>query len=153
MPDNFQKTHKQLQRLLREALKLTKSLPQPEGVAQETATFYDTDASRYHIDHYGDRLWALYEGEDLVVVTAYRRGARAVLGKLQSLERQLAELRQLLADQATSTPLAAPEQPDHSHAPPQRSQERVHRPAEQLPLIEKHPRYRATNRPSSGRGR
>jgi len=94
----------------------------------------------------------LYEGEDLVVVTAYRRGARAVLDKLQSLEHQLVELRQLLADQTISAQQTPPRQ-EHPRAPSLTFQERLHRPAEQLPLIEKHPRYRATNRPSSARGR
>jgi|GEM_PF-5430130 len=152
MPDDFRKTHKQLQRLLREALTLTKRLPQSEGAEQEAATSYETDASRYRIDHYGDRLWALYDGQNLVVVTAYKRGAQEVLGRLESLERQLAELRLLLTDQATSAQQVTPERQEHP-SPSSRFQDRIHHSAEQLPLIEKHPRYRMTNRPSSGRGR
>jgi len=62
MLDDFQKTHKQLQRLLREALKLTKGLPQPEGIAREAAVSYNTDASRYRVARYGDRLWAVVRG-------------------------------------------------------------------------------------------
>jgi hypothetical protein len=153
MPDDFRKRRQHLQRLLREALTLTKSLPPPEGAAQEAATSYDTDTSRYRIARYGDRSWAAYEGDELIAVTAYKKGALAIVGRLQSLERQLAELHQRLADQAASAQQAPPERQEHPQSSPLTFQERLHRPAEQLPLIEMHPRYRAINRPSSARGR
>jgi hypothetical protein len=152
MPDDSRKTRQQLQRLLREALTLTKRFPQPDGAAQEAAASYDTAAPRYRIARYGDRSWAAYEGDELIAVTAYKKGALAIVGRLQSLERQLAELRQLLADQAMSAEQTTPERQQHP-SPSSRFQDRMHRPAEQLPLIEKHPRYRATNRPSSARDR
>ena len=35
------------------------------------------------IERYGNsRFWALYDGQDLVVVTVYKRGAREVLRRL-----------------------------------------------------------------------
>ncbi len=39
----------------------------------------------FRIERYrGGRYWALYDGQELVVVTLYKRGAQAVLQRLQA---------------------------------------------------------------------
>jgi hypothetical protein len=100
-------------------------------------------ASRYRIERYSGRSWAAYEDKELIAVTLYKRGAQAIVDRLESLEHQLAELRQRLADQVTP--------PEPQPAPP-RFQERI-RPVEQRQLLDKHPRYRVTHRPQSAHGR
>jgi hypothetical protein len=35
------------------------------------------------IEHYGDRYYALYDGEDLVCVTVYKKGALEVKRRLE----------------------------------------------------------------------
>jgi len=70
---------------------------------------------RFHISRYhASRNFALYDGSDLVAVTVYRKGAQAVLERLQAdasaiedLQRQVSELATLTArfrEQATPTP-------------------------------------------------
>jgi hypothetical protein len=51
----------------------------------------------YTIEHW-DRFFALYEGETLIAVTVYKKGAKAVQARLEYLEAQLA------AKTATKTP-------------------------------------------------
>lgn len=49
--------------------------------------------SRYRIDHYpASRFWAVYEGNDLVAVTVYRKGAQEVTARLDAQERLIAAL-------------------------------------------------------------
>ena len=44
------------------------------------------------IERYGNsRFWALYDGQDLVVVTVYKRGAREVQRRLAAQPRAVAE--------------------------------------------------------------
>jgi hypothetical protein len=38
------------------------------------------------IEHYGDRYFALYEGETLICVTVYRRGAAEVKRRLEATQ-------------------------------------------------------------------
>ncbi len=54
-----------------------------ENPTVETRTF--------SIQHYGDRYFALYDGEDLVCVTVYKKGATEVKRRLElasNLERK-----------------------------------------------------------------
>jgi hypothetical protein len=46
---------------------------------------------RFKIDKYSDRTFALYDGEDLVCVTAYRKGAEEVRRRLIAYELLLME--------------------------------------------------------------
>ena len=41
--------------------------------------------SRFTIIKYGMRFWALYDGDDLICVTAYRKGALEVKRRLERL--------------------------------------------------------------------
>ncbi len=43
----------------------------------------DGKAKEFPIQHYGDRYFALYEGEELVCVTVYKKGAREVKKRLE----------------------------------------------------------------------
>ena len=40
------------------------------------------------IEHYGDRYFALYDGEDLVCVTVYKKGALEVKRRLEMVSMQ-----------------------------------------------------------------
>src|SRR5690349_1466338 len=83
MPDDPRKTRERIESLLQKALKLTKRLPQPDAV-QEAAASYDPASSRYRVEHYpNSRYFALYDGEQLLAVTVYRKGAEAVRERLQ----------------------------------------------------------------------
>jgi hypothetical protein len=90
-------------------------------------------AGRYRLGHYRKtRYWAVHEGNDLLVVTVYKRGARAVVERLQTLDQQLAEQQARLAalasaDETTLPRAAETVSPDF--------QKHVTRPVEQLPLF------------------
>src|SRR5882762_9013069 len=90
-------------------------------------------AGRYRLDHYRKtRFWAVHEGDDLLAVTVYKRGARAVVERLQTLDQQLAAQQARLAALAsvgeTALPRAAETvSPDF--------QKPVTRPVEQLLLF------------------
>lgn len=54
-------------------------------------------AGQYRLDHYPhSRFWGVYDGERLIAVTVYRRGAREVVGRLDSHERTIAALKRQL---------------------------------------------------------
>src|SRR5262245_42046326 len=90
MPDDPEKVRKRLHRLLREAVTLTKRLAQPEPAREVSASAVP---SRFHVERYGGtRFFALYEGDHLLAVTVYRKGAEAVRERLQALEARLAAL-------------------------------------------------------------
>jgi len=42
------------------------------------------------IQHYGDRYFALYEGEDLVCITVYKKGAIEVKRRLEAMQALIA---------------------------------------------------------------
>jgi hypothetical protein len=45
------------------------------------------ETSALRVDRYpSSRFWAVYDGDELVAVTVYRRGAREVLRRLQALQ-------------------------------------------------------------------
>ena len=41
---------------------------------------------QYHIENYGSRFFAVYDKEQLVAVTVYRKGAKEVVRRLQKTE-------------------------------------------------------------------
>lgn len=88
MPEDATTTRTRLLRLLREAVTLTRSLARSE-TAREAPT--SASPSRFHVERYGGtRFFALYDGEELLAVTVYRKGAETVRDRLQALEARLA---------------------------------------------------------------
>ena len=99
MADDARKTRERLETLLRKALTLTQKLPQAESV-QEAATPYDPASSHYRVARYPySRFYALYDGEELLAVTVYKKGAEAVRDRLQAQEARIAQLTQALQSQ------------------------------------------------------
>ena len=86
----------------------------PEALPSTPAT-PEEGVGRFQIARYrSSRNFALYDGPDLVAVTVYRKGAQAILERLQAdasaiedLQRQVSELATLTThfrEQATPTP-------------------------------------------------
>ena len=42
----------------------------------------------YHIEHYGNRFFAVYDRDDLIAVTVYRKGAQRIICELQKRDTQ-----------------------------------------------------------------
>ena len=92
MPDDPRKTRERIETLLRKALTLTQKLPQPESV-QEAAAPSDPASSHYRVARYPySRFYALYDGDQLLAVTVYKKGAEAIRDRLQAQEARIAEL-------------------------------------------------------------
>jgi hypothetical protein len=90
-----------------------------------------TPPGRYHVAHYGkSRNFALYEHNNLLAVTMYKRGAEAVQRALEArdtvIAEQAARIEQLKA-------AATPPGPEHSAPAPTRFRERV-RPGQEQQL-------------------
>jgi hypothetical protein len=99
MTDDPRKTRERIETLLRKALTLTQKLPQAECV-QEAAAPYDPASSHYHVARYPySRFYALYDGDALLAVTVYKKGAEAVRDRLQAQEARIAQLTQGLHSQ------------------------------------------------------
>ena len=90
---------------LRKMLPLAEELLQA-GEVQEPGVSYTASEeehaarsadSRYRIDPYGRRNHALYDGEDLVAVMAYKRGAVEVKRRFEALEQEIARLKEALS--------------------------------------------------------
>ena len=104
MPDDHQKTRERIETLLRKALTLTQKLPQSESV-QEAAAPYDPASSHYRVARYPDsRFYALYDGDQLLAVTVYKKGAEAIRDRLQAQEASIAQLTQALHAQGEGSP-------------------------------------------------
>jgi hypothetical protein len=104
MTDDPRKTRERIETLLRKALTLTRKLPQPESV-QEAAAPYDPASSHYRVARYPDsRFYALYDGEELLAVTVYKKGAEAVRDRLQAQEARIAQLMEALHGQGEGSP-------------------------------------------------
>jgi hypothetical protein len=105
MTDDPRKTRERIETLLRKALTLTRTLPQAESV-QEAAAPYDPASSHYRVARYPySRFYALYDGEELLAVTVYKKGAEAVRDRLQAQEARIAALRQGQRDQSEVNPV------------------------------------------------
>ena len=61
-------------------------------------------ASRYRIEPYSRRSHALYDGEELVAVMAYKRGAVEVKRRLEALEQEIARLQQAVSEVRGESP-------------------------------------------------
>ena len=104
MPDDPRKTRERIETLLRKALTLTQKLPQSESV-QEAAAPYDPASSHYRVVRYPySRFYALYDGDELLAVTVYKKGAEAVRDRLQAQEASIAQLTQALHSQGEVSP-------------------------------------------------
>jgi hypothetical protein len=104
MTDDPRKTRERIETLLRKALTLTQKLPQSESV-QEAAAPYDPASSHYRVARYPySRFYALYDGEELLAVTVYKKGAEAVRDRLQAQEARIATLTQGQREQSEANP-------------------------------------------------
>jgi hypothetical protein len=100
MTDDPRKTRERIETLLRKALTLTQKLPQAESVEEATAP-YAPASSHYRVVRYPfSRFYALYDGEELLAVTVYKKGAEAVRNRLQAQEAQIAALMRGQRDQS-----------------------------------------------------
>ena len=59
----------------------------------ESASFFEgakplvqENGLRYRFERYGSRNWAVYDGDELVAVTVYKKGAKSVVTRLQKYE-------------------------------------------------------------------
>src|SRR2546428_433630 len=116
---------------------LTAMPPSSKPAATDT-----TPAGRYHVAHYGkSRNFALYENNNLLAVTMYRKGAEAVQRALEARDT-------VIADQA-----ARPPGPEQSIPAPTRYRERYGQ-EEQLGFFSREQKERFTaERRGSSRGR
>ena len=104
MTDDPRKTRERIETLLRKALTLTQKLPQSESV-REAAASYDPASSHYRVARYPySRFYALYDGDELLAVTVYKKGAEAVRDRLQAQEARIAALTQGQRDQSEANP-------------------------------------------------
>ena len=74
---------------------------QPEGAEQQ---------SRYRVEHYGkSRNFAAYEGQTIIAVTLYRKGAAEITARLEEKDHRIAALESQLAALSQSPALPSPE--------------------------------------------
>ena len=78
---------------------------------------------RYRVEHYGkSRNFAAYEGQALIAVTLYRKGAAEIRARLEAKDRRIAALESQLAAVAESqvfpVPSSAEEVPEPLWTPP-----------------------------------
>ena len=45
--------------------------------------------SRYRFEKYGHRSWAVYDGDELIAVTVYKKGAKTVVDRLEAYEKKV----------------------------------------------------------------
>jgi hypothetical protein len=96
---------------------------------------------RYRVDHYGTgRNFAAYEGQTLIAVTLYRKGAAEITTRLAEKDRRIAALESQLAALSAFQVFPAPSAVEPVSAPPWT-------PPRQLDLIaaEDMPTYRITS--------
>jgi hypothetical protein len=96
-------------------LPLVEGLLQPGEVREREASYTASQEehaarpaeSRYRIEPYSRRRHALYDGEDLVAVVAYKRGAVEVKRRVETLEQEIARLKQRLLEVVGESPRGA----------------------------------------------
>jgi hypothetical protein len=96
---------------------------------------------RYRVEHYGkSRNFAAYEGQTLIAVTLYRKGAAEIMARLEEKDRRIAALESQLAAMSESQIFPVPSSAEPVPAPPWT-------PPRQLALIaaEDMPIYRITS--------
>jgi len=101
----------------------------------------EAQQSRYRVDHYGkSRNFAAYEGQTIIAVTLYRKGAAEITARLEEKDRSIAALESQLATLSESQVFPGPSSAESVPAPPWT-------PPRQLDLIaaEDMPTYRITS--------
>jgi hypothetical protein len=96
---------------------------------------------RYRVDHYGkSRNFAAYEGQTIIAVTLYRKGAAEITARLAEKDRTIAALESQLAPMAESQVFPPPPSAEPQTSP-------TWTPPRQLDLIaaEDMPAYRTTS--------
>jgi hypothetical protein len=96
---------------------------------------------RYHVDHYGkSRNFAAYEGQTIIAVTLYRKGAAEITKRLEEKDRTIAALENQLAAMSESQVFPVPSSAEPLPAP-------TWTPPRQLAFIaaEDMPTYRITS--------
>ena len=96
---------------------------------------------RYRVEHYGkSRNFAAYEGQTLIAVTLYRKGAAEIRARLEAKDRRIAALESQLAAVAESQVFPVPSSAEAVPAP-------TWTPPRQLALIAEGdmPAYRITS--------
>ena len=99
------------------------------------------EQSRYRVDHYGkSRNFAAYEGQTIIAVTLYRKGAAEITARLAEKDGRIAALESQLATMAESQVFPVPSSAEPVTAP-------TWTPPRQLALIaaEDMPTYRITS--------
>ena len=67
------------------------------------------EQSRYRVDHYGkSRNFAAYEGQTIIAVTLYRKGAAEIMTRLEEKDRRIAALESQLATMSESQVFPGP---------------------------------------------
>ena len=97
------------------------------------------EQSRYRVDHYGkSRNFAAYEGQTIIAVTLYRKGAAEIMARLEEKDCRIAALESQLAT-VSQSPVSSAPSPEPVTAP-------TWTPPRQLALIaaEDMPTYRIT---------
>jgi hypothetical protein len=97
--------------------------------------------SRYRVDHYGKtRNFAAYEGQTIIAVTLYRKGAAEIIARLEEKDGRIAALESQLATKSESQVSSALPSAEPVSAP-------TWTPPRQLALIaaEDMPTYRITS--------
>jgi hypothetical protein len=73
---------------------------------------------RYRVDHYGkSRHFAAYEGQTIIAVTLYRKGAAEITARLAEKDRRIAALESQLATMAESQVFPVPSSAEPVTAP------------------------------------
>ena len=96
---------------------------------------------RYRVDHYGkSRNFAAYEGQTIIAVTLYRKGAAEIIARLEEKDGRIAALESQLATMSESQVSPALPSAEPVPAPPWT-------PSQQLAFIaaEDMPAYRITS--------
>ena len=97
--------------------------------------------SRYRVDHYGKtRNFAAYEGQTIIAVTLYRKGAAEITARLEEKDRSIAALESQLATMSAPQVFPSPSSAEPVTAP-------TWTPPRQLAFIavEDMPTYRITS--------
>ncbi len=81
---------------------------------------------RYRVDHYGkSRNFAAYEGQTIIAVTLYRKGAAEIMARLEEKDRRIAVLESQLGLAAATKPkptVRAPREENVRHSQLSREQ-------------------------------
>ncbi len=73
---------------------------------------------RYRVDHYGkSRNFAAYEGQTIIAVTLYRKGAAEIMARLEEKDRRIAALESQLAAMSESQVFPVPSSAEPVPAP------------------------------------